>query len=356
MRRISMLAVVIALSVASALPSGAATGRHWTEVLMKPSPVGRVAFDVSCPTATFCVATGATRKDLPFAMSWDGSGWIQMTLPTISGTHVALGGVSCVSSTFCFIVGSADGANVALLWNGADWSAVATPPASAVGLGDVSCTSTTNCVAISDQMFEYWDGLTWQLSTDIAPGFMSSVSCATRTSCMAVGTLGNSELFAIQGGPKHFTTVSNPPLVGDVDFVTRVSCASVHWCVAVGSASQDDLLRPAEYAWHDGTWTTNVDAPVAGYQASLDGVSCVTARACVASGAGAQDGPDGRAHFQTIESWNGTSWRQDHVHKINGAGLGGVSCASADACVIVGARQRRGIVFVPLSYTNEAVS
>jgi hypothetical protein len=90
-------------------------------------------------------------------------------------------------------------------WNGTSWSEVDAPDPSvdvpptqySQGFG-VSCTGTSNCFLVgvyfnalytADLAFiEQWNGSSWSIVSDGLSNSLEGVSCATATSCFAVGS------------------------------------------------------------------------------------------------------------------------------------------------------------------------
>jgi hypothetical protein len=123
-----------------------------------------------------------------------------------------------------------------------------------------------------------------------------------------------------------------------------VSCASDTSCIAVGSStSHAGKQRALAERWDGSTWTIqSLPAPSGSNQTYLAGVSCVSASRCVAVG-----GVDGAARERTLaERWDGVHWTVQATVNPSPAlpthHLNGVSCSSISACVAVGefGRQR----------------
>lgn len=246
--------------------------------------------DVSCRSATFCVAVGSSKTTAPdgsyfykpFAERWDGASWSAMT--TVDPTPNAqfsndsgLATVSCATTNFCMAVGSKNESSLAFAekWGGARW--VRTPIADVAPrdwFGDVSCSSPSWCVAIGegpvngDQVvMEQWDGSAWSNMAMNLPG----ADLIPDTSSATCGTDCN------------------------VDELLSVSCASPSSCLAVGgSAPNDDGVRPPASTlaekW-DGTQWSGSEPPgpsgppgESAYATWLYGVSCGTADQCMAVG------------------------------------------------------------------------
>jgi hypothetical protein len=85
-------------------------GAEWT-VQATPEPNRGELLDVSCPSSSWCAATGTNEASEPLAEHWDGGEWtIQpASLPT-SGSVSALEGVSC--ATTCLSVGYTEEAKI----------------------------------------------------------------------------------------------------------------------------------------------------------------------------------------------------------------------------------------------------
>jgi hypothetical protein len=183
-------------------------GTVWT---MVPSPNQPLAFDsglagVACPSVSTCYAVGSYEiQDLTNTLieQWDGTVWTIVpspNAPTVVFNDLA--GVSCTSTTSCVAVGSGRGTLVVQLTD-TTWSIVPSPNppgATDVAFSGVSCPSPTRCFAVGDQfkqhafqrLVEMWNGVRWSLVGVPVPSGtkrsdLSGVSCATPTSCFAVG-------------------------------------------------------------------------------------------------------------------------------------------------------------------------
>ena len=182
-------AVVVALGlVTGPVSSGATTpltspptvsASNWTNA-NAPSAVGsNFLNDVSCTTASFCVAVGeqnSTAGGGTLVEQWNGSSWAvvpSVNVPATSGDNLM--SVSCVGPSFCMAVGSSSLGAVAETWNGKVWT-LATPviPTGVTGaaaLYSVSCVSTTVCeslgtgsVVSTPEVFgNQWNGTAWSL-------------------------------------------------------------------------------------------------------------------------------------------------------------------------------------------------
>lgn len=117
---------------------------------------------VTCLPAGTCVAvgwyySGATTSTQTLATRWDGRAWLAVPAPS-HGHDSQFDDVSCATATSCLAVGTP-----AQTWTGTHWSIVPRPPAGP--LTSVSCTSATACVTVGSNqtttMAERWNGTTW---------------------------------------------------------------------------------------------------------------------------------------------------------------------------------------------------
>jgi hypothetical protein len=118
---------------------------------------GSVLADVSCPSATVCLAVGSqltsTNHATTLAELWNGSSWSILATPNAPTTDSELEAVSCAPlSKSCMAVGD-DLLNTALAlrWNGTAWGNYTpeNPPGYPdAGFTGVTCTAVFSCVAV----------------------------------------------------------------------------------------------------------------------------------------------------------------------------------------------------------------
>jgi hypothetical protein len=196
-------------------------GSEW-KIQTTPNPTANSIdlTSVSCPTSTFCIATGfyndPTFKYTPFSVRWNGSEWILKDGVRPAGATMSwFYGVSCTSSTACTAVGDKEISagthqhhTMAQRWNGTSWSLQTTPNPEGTNLefGDVSCTASASCTgvgyamsgAVQTPMTLRWDGSTWTLQMLPLPSgatgantFANGVSCILSRGCTMVGQYTN---------------------------------------------------------------------------------------------------------------------------------------------------------------------
>jgi hypothetical protein len=114
-------------------------GKTWrTQPSPNPKGAGSAGFaDISCPSATACMATGSSTDQIneaqfTLAESWNGTRWTLLHTPNPSSSSTAeLLGLSCVSASDCMAVGDFQGignqVTLAEAWNGTHWTIVKTP-------------------------------------------------------------------------------------------------------------------------------------------------------------------------------------------------------------------------------------
>jgi hypothetical protein len=310
-------------------------GHSWT-VIPSPNPTGAKNSHlnaVSCTGAKNCLAVGRSAKTKTSGAAlverWNGAKWSIIATP--NPTRTGLGGLSCVTATFCMAVGTQAGDPAGIVthtlaerWNGAKWSIVPSPNphVNTIVLDGVSCTSPTNCSAIgyydvprletSDTLVEHWDGKTWKIvaSPNAAGGASSllGVSCPTALSCIAVGEIfegaGPSGTFAEHWNGKAWSLTPYPPSAG----FPSVSCTSPTNCFAVGAPdpNQGEPANAVVDRWNGSNWSLEATPESNNTEDFLTSVSCPTATYCLAIGQS--------YFFQTnrsaalAEQWNGTTW------------------------------------------------
>jgi hypothetical protein len=334
------------------------------------SPYGASLAGVSCSSARACIAVGGfsyVTGEVALTEAWNGTTWNALTDVNPAGSSATeLEAVSCRSAAACTAVGvslnssSGDEVTLAEVWNGADWSAEATPnPRGAtegIMLG-VSCRSALACTAVGRfskgsglfTLAETWNGTTWAIHrTPVSPGTTDSaldgVSCGSVSVCSAVGFFDtasgalprveawNGTAWTVQSAPNP----AGPPADSDLD---AVSCSSAIACTAVGSFdSSSDQLTLAE-RWNGTGWTLETTPNPAGAPfpgSFLYGVSCSSSNACMAVGSSSNAAA---TPLTLAESWNGRAWKLRPTPNPTGttnSALEAVSCSSAAACTAVG--------------------
>jgi hypothetical protein len=309
-------------------------------------------------------------------------------------------GVTCVSKTDCWAVGSAELNNVTrnriLHFNGRKWYPVPAPSPGGTALDDssylssVRCTSPANCWAVgsfdsgdaSRTQVLHWTGRTWSRLATPDPGgindgdfnYLADVTCTSARSCWAAGDYGHPDgqsdvqlnlVLHWNGRRWSQTRVPNPGRVGpsDLSVLSAVGCTSAKACwgtgtygsVAEGSYNlSNEVLR-----WNGRTWRT-ISVPSPGtpdngrVESELNALSCASARSCWA--VGSASGPAGSG--DEALHWNGSTWRTAPVPEpafgsAASDDLAGVSCISGTDCWTVGDSGIGGALNAILHWTGQ---
>jgi hypothetical protein len=246
------------------------------------------------------------------------------------------------------------------IWNGTGWTIepVASPGSRAteISLASVSCASATSCVAVGSyqnsagiekSLTEVWDGSDWALVRSPNPSgeevsSLEGVSCRSANSCVAVGYWSSvSQVLHTLAERWNGTTweiEATPTSGGETnDTLNAVSCATTSECIAVGTSAG----TPVAEGWNGSSWTTEPTPKLTGYS-SFAGVSCPTASSCIAVGSG--------AGTPLAENWDGSSWTLQSTPSLAAGGsLAAVSCAAQARCTAAGQTSNTAGTPVPLA-------
>ena len=243
-----------------------------------------------------------------------------------------------------------------------DWTQQAVPaPQQPNGeLASISCHTQTSCIAVGTYgdsvddfatLAESWNGTAWTLQTTPNPSGATSselagVSCPAAGVCTAVGSYVNSSgttvtLAEAWNGTSWTIQTTPTPSGATSSSLAAVSCTSSSACTAVGSYidGTGTTLSFAE-AWDGTNWTVQVTQnPSGAVLSELQGVSCTASSACIAVGL---DDPSISTEVTLAEVWNGITWTvQTTPNPDSGdsvtSSLDAVSCTAATTCTAVGA-------------------
>jgi hypothetical protein len=322
---------------------------------------------VSCVNSDFCMGVGSNGNYTfsYYAEMWNGATWAPVALPTLSGADSNSSGlsqVSCVTASFCVAVGQTQysSTNTAVLemWNGTSWAlvqggSVASP---ANSLGGVACTSVSWCVAVGaggtdggQPYIEQWNGSTWAAST--LPGttgdsnlFVSALSCTTPAYCMAVGevTNGSQKMWSLLWNGTSWTSEAMPSATNDTTLASVSCVGTAGFCTAVGyvNLAGTPSLENVILNWNGSTWTQEPLFPSTPPSIGnfLEGVSCFSATSCTAVG-GVWTATGGATQSTEAFTWDGQHWSVANAPNATGAAQSsftGVDCVTNWACVAMG--------------------
>lgn len=372
----AMLGVAASVAVASPATAGQTPTSASPAKAAKAPPPANQLFGVSCVSSTskYCVAVGvnenaeSVKGGGALVQTWNGRTWRSAAPKAPKGALAAnLFDVSCRSATACVAVGvylngSGTGVPLAETWNGRTWTpgSPARPAGSAGGqLNGVSCAAAKSCVAVgsyvtasgSGALAETWNGSKWSVSKPPEPkgsvvGELNKVSCTSAAHCVAVGAYGtNTADFALAEvwNGKSWTRMSVQSAANgrnDAD-LTGVSCRSAKSCVAVGDGTAASGLTSFAEIWNGKTWTAEkISWPKGTKNPLLVGVTCGSATRCLAVGyvdANLNDG--GHTGKAAAASWNGKTWTATNVPgpgKGRASRFNEVSCPATASCLAVG--------------------
>ncbi len=223
--------------------------------------------------------------------------------------------------------------------------------------GGVSCAARSSCVAVGTYeldgrevpMADTWDAGQWTLEALPFPAqtgeqvALTGISCASPTACLGVGYEKNTVGVRVpvadrlsEAGGWSASAVPLPSGAAEAG-LEGVSCASSSECIAVGlSESAAGAERPYAALWSNGSWSVQAVRIPEGANSVLEGVSCPSAGTCVA--AGFSEAPAG-VKTALAESWNGATWSLASPKAPSGVTssvLSAVSCPSPGTCTAVG--------------------
>jgi hypothetical protein len=384
-RRCLALACVSLLAVfAVATPTFAASWKHQelSEIPNIYNSKETRLRGISCLSSTSCLAVGEYALTLkgagrPVSVVLNEKKW-QANYPT-SLEIASLNGISCVSATNCVAVGTSESGEptpIAENWDGFSWTTSGTMrtvsgTGKATVLG-VSCVaSPRQCVAAGTgkrpgeglaeawitegETLKTWDKLEAPSPKGATIAQENGVSCATSTSCVAVGNWrtaagGETKPLVERWTSGKGTTAETPPvpryaglLEGKNASLNGVTCTGEN-CIAVGTYEMPEVPELAGKklvfadSWNGKEWTAKElpdPSPKEVTGTELAGIACMSSTSCMAVG-----------HFETkthinkplAELWNGTTWTLQEPPVPGGttqSQLQGISC-SASICYAVG--------------------
>jgi hypothetical protein len=378
------------------------TGDTWSAIALPSSPATPIGdlTGVSCSTTATCVAVGNGFVATPllhqilYAESLSQGVWTSQKLPlppaaALNGFDAVpyLQGVSCPSTSFCVAVGyfrrvgTHESHPLAEVYSDGSWQAVSLPlPAGAhhdagdgASLSSVSCTSSTSCVAVGtsdDEDYltvETLAGQTWNADSLVSPApgervALSGLACPSEASCVAVGAywegatfsrplaaILSDHLWTLQRLRVPANALTNAAL--NFPMLSSVSCTNPNSCIAVGADLIHSLypaVVPIVEIFDGHKWDPiQISTSSPTNLSILWGISCSSSVDCV--GVGEQDGSP------LVESLNAGVWAPDvpSLPSSDSSGsLQAVSCpVSVKSCLGVGAGLGTGGVY-PLAASN----
>ena len=352
---------------------------------------------VTCPSATQCVATGTTSTGVAVALSGtigSSSGgctagsdcWTADTLPA---NVTSLSSLQCpTTGTGCVALATTTTASAPVIVSGpvstGTWAAGSYSGVTVSALSQVVCPTLTSCMAIgtgkigsgssgpvvlsgvvtggsgigSTGSSVAWTADTYNPTT-ISLSSLSSIVCpvtGTTPKCLIAGTGtsgGNTGALFLYGAPAG-PLAAEFPLVSSVTIssITQVTCPSSTQCVLIGLSSGTPVIftgtiNPAP-ATAD-TWASDTVPSLSGTVTGLGQIVCPAASNCVIAASGTSASAPAGFLFDTT---NGTSWSNVSLPAAdNVLYFDGIACTSGTSgtCAAVGATAAGAVI---LTSTN----
>jgi Tfp pilus assembly protein PilV len=272
--------------------------------LTYPSVTG-VADGVTCPTTTFCLASGQQQQTstsgsnqtngTPTAeilKTTDGASWNPVTVPGMA----RLLGISCASNTQCEAVGTGTTGRavaVGVTISGATWTITpqTLPSGTTVAeLSSVACTSTLSCFAVGygvtgstrAGVMLSWNGLAWAVVPTSGVEQIQSIACPSVLACVITDNNTAAPVPAPQ--LQTFTTLTNqfslPITLSPVaSTLTQVTCGSSvsGLCIAEGTSGGNAEVYISTGG--SGTWSAVSGIPAGA--STLGTPICPTTSSCI---------------------------------------------------------------------------
>jgi hypothetical protein len=289
--------------------------------------------DVSCPSAAVCFATGSGI----FGTTDGGTSW-SLISPDVTSLVSCSSTSDCVATTQTGVLVTTNG--------GAEWTAVAlpagggTPYALSCADGGTTCAvvtevETTQAISIAISLNE---GATW-VSHSLPKGDgIGNIECPPSGACIAVGSVAGPHdtsvgaAFVTSNGGSSWSVVDFPT---GVTSMSSISCFSSTTCMAIGQSGGDFLLAIATTTTSGNAWTLE-SAPTIedGGGFNPESVSCPTAQTCVL--AVDESTEDGSINTDLVTTDFGSSFASATVPAgIADGNVTAVSCPTAENCEAV---------------------
>ena len=373
-RLLRLVGVTVALTsatpVGSAAPSGALADKWHIEQgrAIEDPPPDNLLFSASCPSAKVCVAVGYNGHGNfqgTLVETMNKNRWTVTPSPVTASPYIgdSLNAVSCGSPTSCAAAGRATDVTgtrartLVLRLKGGTWRLSPSPNTTAVlnSLAGISCASSTTCVAVGDDgtpsfqktLVESLSKGTWRVvpspvaDPPYVVNFLNAVSCISPTHCVAAGFAADPTgmesrtlIETLSGGTWRITP--SPDTSSPMNELYGVQCTTPTSCVAVGDDGSISAQRALVETLSGGTWKLVPSPDTALGLNELFYAWCRSRTSCGAAGY-AMD-PQGTEARTLIETLSGGVWRitasPNTASPLNE--LYGYSCASPSACYAVG--------------------
>jgi photosystem II stability/assembly factor-like uncharacterized protein len=298
-------------------------GRTWTVATVSPDIGG----DLSCPTTGTCyLAGGGITNDTVLVRALHATRW---TADVIHAGPSPLSAVTCSTAITCLVVGY--GTALRSLDDGATWTSISPAPNVAAPLGALTCPTASVCLAGgAGVLYRSMDaGTTWSTTPLPTADVISTIACATTTTCLATtaapNTLSAAPILRTTDAGLTWDAYAN--LDAPID---AVSCGSPTDCVAVAWTGKTYTTSNGGASWAQSNLISAKYGVVA-----LGSVSCTSAAVCFASGAEPQPGNPYLFSQMGVYASNdgGVTWTLDGTP--SSSGYGRIAC-NGSVCQVVG--------------------
>jgi hypothetical protein len=268
-------------------------GQSWSAVSTPFVPTG----GVNPPTAQFRGVAAAASNDVwavgsrigpdnpdfgeTLTEHWNGSRWRVVSTPTAKVENTSLDGVTAISPTNVWAVGSNSGNTLVEHWNGTSWSIVSNPVFTGNGgASAISADSANDIWVVGGKTILHFDGTNW--SSVASPNLSAtSVKALSPTNVWAVGTVtafANHREFG-QAAIEHWDGTSwsifaSPnPNPGGSSYLDGIAAISANAIWAVGGIGAPKTLTEH---WDGTSWSIIPSPSPAQNQNELFGVTALS--------------------------------------------------------------------------------
>jgi len=348
----SGLAAVAGVTLVAAVATPARAATSWS-VLTTPNrgSIANELYGSAALSATSAWAVGSwydANLAAPRTLieRWNGTTWSTVTSPNATQYYNELRDVDAGSATDAWAVGYANGSSgvngmprttLALHWNGATWSTVATPQPGTNfrQLYGVKAFSPANAWAVGwyydsslhgEGLVLHWNGTAWSQVTAPDPGTsgtsLESVTGTAPNDVWAVGYYTNSGEKGVLGHPLaiHYNgtawTETPMPESGSGTFLHSVAALSANDVWAVGS--KNGYSTPVAYHWNGTAWSEIPTAPAGGSGNNI--LYAVTGTAPNQLWAVGYASSSGQTQ-PIVQRWNGTAFTNEPIPQQQIGGL-----------------------------------
>jgi len=337
---------------------------------------------VSCPTPTWCAASGYEQggSGLPMVATESNGAWsVPAYLSVPAGAVSGQVGVACPAPGDCVAGGAyvtpGERTPAIAVENSGAWGPLtalslpsgAYPTQPLATLGTPWCQSVGNCIDVGSYQIAYLEYApfyltesagAWSPTVGLPPGSgeptRAQVSCTSLGNCIVFAGDTYTETAGVWSPPKPF----NPALPRGASSyeILSATCPNASTCLAVGFAlygnfGPDDQPVAATTTQTHGTWGALRVLPRPQLSPQLRGselwsISCApNANTCVAVGAGGNYSQLSPGYHQPISvTWSNGSWSSIDIEQLpvpkstyrSASVLDDVSCTADNLCVAVG--------------------